>query len=235
MSELQLNNNLSNQDRIAILGSSRGLGWSVYQEILKQFPEIHFFLASRKIFQREDEVSKNTVLLIQDFSKTPLNKDFLSALKLFNPTRILYVAGGGPYGLFQEKKWSDHSWALTTTLIYPAELLHLVLTECKSQTESEIKSWAKLTQITFVGSQIAESKPDPNAASYAAAKHGLKGLITSVQAEAVQKPNILLFSPGYMQTDMLPAHSWPIAQGLALSSGLVAKQLIAFIEKNDQR
>ena len=124
---------------------------------------------------------------------------------------------------------------MTTTLIYPAELLHLILTECKSQTESEIPSWASLAQITFVGSQIAESKADPNAASYAAAKHGLKGLITTIQAEAAQKPNILLFSPGYMQTDMLPAHSWPVAKGLAVSSGLVAKQLIAFIEKNDQR
>lgn len=221
---------LSNKDRIAILGASRGLGWAFYQEIVKQFPEIHFLLASRKILERKNEVTKNTILITQDFSKVPVSSVFLSQLKSFNSTRIIYVAGGGPYGVFQKKKWADHVWALNTTLLYPAELLHAIL---QSQSETDVLGWANLAQITFVGSQIAESKADPMAASYAAAKHGLKGLISTIQAEGLQKPLVLLFSPGYMQTDMLPAHSWPVTQGLAEPAALVAKQLIQFIEKNN--
>ncbi len=226
------NRNLSSKDRIAILGASRGLGWAVYQEILKQFPEIHFLLVSRKISEHQNQVSANTDLLAQDFSKVPISPIFLSELKSFNPTRIIYVAGGGPYGVFQEKKWTDHVWALNTTMLYPAELLHAIL---QYQFETNSLGWAKLAQITFVGSQIAESKADPMAASYAAAKHGLKGLISTVQSETLHEPNVLLFSPGYMQTDMLPPHSWPVTQGLAEPADLVAKLLVQFLEKNNQR
>ena len=148
-------------------------------------------------------------------------------IKNFKPTQIIYCAGGGPYGPFHKKKWSDHWWSLATTFLYPAELLHHLL--------SCFENWPNLQQVTFVGSAVAESEPDPLAASYAAAKHALKGLITTIQKENRLRPKILLFSPGYMQTDLLPATSWPKQQGLAQKAGDVAKELIAFIEKNNQR
>ncbi len=215
---------LTDQDRIVILGASRGLGWALYLELVKLIPQGNFLLGSRKIFERKASVSITTQLIAEDFSKVPVATNFIAALKDFQPTRILYVAGGGPFGSFQSKKWSDHQWALTTTFLFPAELLHTLL--------SQSENFPQLRQVMFVGSQIAESRPDKNAASYAAAKHALKGLISTVQLES-QSTQVLLFSPGYMQTDMIPSDSWPIQQGLAQSPSEVAGQLINFMEKND--
>lgn len=223
---------IQSSERIAILGSSRGLGWAVYQQLVLQANSINFFLSSRKILSRSNEVTSSTKLVVEDFSRLPCSSGFLSQLQSFSPTRIIYVAGGGPYGAFSTKKWSDHQWALNTTFLFPAELLHTIL----SQTEA----WPKLRQVTFVGSQVAEASPDPNAASYAAAKHALKGLIATIQVEMTEQnrvalPEVLLFSPSYMQTDMLPANSWPVESGLAADPAVVARELIKFIEKNNQR
>lgn len=216
---------ICSDDRIALLGSSRGLGWATYQQLLGSLPEASYFLSARKILDRAEEISKQTVLAAQDFSKTPVAPEFLNQLQNFNPSILIYFAGGGPYGNFEEKKFSDHQWALNTTFLYPAELVHQILT-AKS-------SWPNLKQIILIGSSVAEDKPDPQAASYAAAKHALRGLVSSIRQEATQKPLLQLFSPGYMQTDLLPAHSKPRQNGLAEAPTDVAKKLIAFIEKND--
>jgi len=214
------------QRRFALLGASRGLGWATYQLLQKKEYASAFLLSSRKIHARESEVSQeNTKLVAQDFSKLPVEPEFIRVLQEFNPTDVIYFAGGGPYGNFSDKKWSDHQWALNTTFLYPAELLHNVLNQ----------KWSLLQKITFIGSAIAESKPDPKAASYAAAKHALKGLITTIQLEQADKsgPDVQLFSPGYMQTDLLPSHSEPRQKQLAENPLDVAKKLITMIEKSD--
>ncbi len=115
-------------------------------------------------------------------------------------------------------------WCLNTTFLYPAELLHHLL--------SEKTKWPFLRNVILVGSAVAEEAPDPGAASYAAAKHALKGLVATLQLESAS-PQIQLFSPGYMQTDMLPLHSKPRLMQLAANPVEVAKKLIAIIEKND--
>jgi short-subunit dehydrogenase len=212
------------QNRYVLLGASRGLGWAVYQELLRQAPKASFLLSSRKIDARAGEVSSQTTLLKQDFSQTPVKDGFLQQLCEFAPTHLIYLAGGGPYGNFGEKKWSDHQWALKTTFLYPAELLHHIV--------SERSKWGALRQVICVGSSIAESQPDPKASSYAAAKHALKGLIGTIDCEGSWVP-VRLFSPGYMQTDLLPAHSEPRQKQIAENPLDVAKKLIAMIEKSD--
>lgn len=214
-------------NRIAIFGASRGLGWALYTELAATDKETSFFLVSRKIEEKLKFVTNTTTIKAQDFSKLPVSQNFLKDLENFNPTHLIYMAGGGPYGEFRAKKWSDHLWALNTTFLYPAELLHDVLTHPET--------WSQLQQIIFVGSAIAEDKPDPMAASYAAAKHALKGLVGSIQREGDLHPKLTLFSPGYMQTELLPQSSWPIQQGMAEDVLQVAKRLIATIEKNNQR
>ncbi len=216
---------ISSDDRIALLGSSRGLGWHTYLELQKHNPKAQYFLSSRKILNRSAEVSDKTVLSSQDFSTGQLDTNYLNELIGFAPTRLIYLAGGGPYGLFEEKKWSDHQWALNTSFLYPAQLIHSIA--------ANQKLWPQLKQIVVIGSAIAEQEADPLAASYASAKHAMKGLISSVQKEGSAKPEILLFSPGYMQTDLLPLNSKPRQNGTAESAHDVAKKLIAFIEKSD--
>lgn len=214
------------QRRFVLLGSSRGLGWATYQLLQKKEYASGFLLSSRKIQSRQNDISsENTQLIAQDFSKLPVDPEFVRRLHEFSPTDLIYFAGGGPYGNFAEKKWSDHQWALNTTFLYPAELLHTVLNE----------NWTSLKTITLIGSAIAESKPDLNAASYAAAKHALKGLVMTIQLElgVDTGPVVQLFSPGYMQTDLLPFHSEPRQKQLAENPLDVAKKLITMIEKSD--
>ena len=209
--------------RFILLGASRGLGWATYQQLSLNTNDL-FLLSSRKIKMRSEEVNKNTELIEQDFSKVPINLEFISELQSFKPTNMIYFAGGGPYGHFADKKWSDHSWALNTTFMYPAELIHSVV--------SEKVKWPELEQIIVIGSAVAENQADPKAASYAAAKHALRGLIDTLKLE----PNhidIKLFSPGYMQTNMLPPNSQPRQNNRAENPAEVAKKLIKVIEKND--
>lgn len=223
------------QRRFALLGCSRGLGWATFQELQKKQYVTAFLLSSRKIQERQIEISQSTqnatteILYVnQDFSKLPIDPQFLNTLQKFAPTDLIYFAGGGPYGKFAEKKWSDHQWALNTTFLYPAQLVHSIA-------ENQKTHWSSLRNIIFIGSAIAESRPDPKAASYAAAKHALKGLIDTLQLEldSASGLSLHLFSPGYMQTDLLPPHSEPRQKQLAENPFEVAKKLIAVIEKND--
>lgn len=205
-----------NEDRsvhkFILLGASRGLGWATYQALQKKYPAAEFFLVSRRIGDGHFKSLK------YDFSKE-LTAEFISEIVAFHPTSIIYFAAGGPYGNFQDKKWTDHEWALKVSFLFPSHLLHHLM-------QISIPS---LKKFVVVGSAIAENKPDPGAASYCAAKHALKGLISTLQAENKSAFKLHLFSPGYIATDMLPSLSWPRQQGLADAAENVAEQLISEI------
>ena len=210
-------------EKFILLGASRGLGWQTYLQLAKK-NERQFLLSSRKIHDKKAEVSSGTFLLEQDFSKVPVSAEFLQQLRQFSPTCLIYFAGGGPYGLFQDKKWSDHMWSLQTSFLYPAELLHQIM--------RDVQNWPQLKTIALIGSSIAEAQGDPKAASYAAAKHALKGLVDSVNTEQKTAPQVLLFSPGYMQTDLLPPNSEPRSSHRAENPVVVAERLIEYIENS---
>ncbi len=209
--------------RVAILGASRGLGWATYQKMSAQFPQTQFLLVSRKI--QNCSVGANAQMVVQDFSKKPIFQNFLQTLIQFNPTQIIYCAGGGPYGVFESKKWADHEWALNVNFLYPAELIHQVLIH--------VLEFKNLKSFTCIGSDIAEARPDVKASSYCAAKHALKGLMTTLQIEKSTHVQIKLFSPGYMVTDLLPANSAPREAHKAENPEKVAEKLIDFITSND--
>jgi short-subunit dehydrogenase len=209
--------------KIALLGASRGLGWALYQQLLRNYEGSDFLLVSRKIDQRKNELGPRTEILNQDFSKEKMDLEFIKKLEEFEPNVLVYMAGGGPYGKLQSKKWSDHQWALRTSFLYPAELTHHIL--------SQPENWSQLQKIVLIGSSVAEQKPDPLASSYAAAKHALKGFVDSVNAEQSPFAKLLLFSPPYMLTDMLPANSHPRLNDRAENPLVVAERLIEYIEK----
>lgn len=204
---------LSHQNlKIAILGASRGLGLSLTRGLLKQ-NNIQLFLSSRKVMTIDAPVRAHDTLLAADFSKVQEQDLVLQKLQIFSPHIIFYVAGGGPFGPYEDKKWFDHEWAFEVTFKFAARTLHAGL------------AWPELKQMIVVGSEVAESKPDAGAASYAAAKHALRGLISTLQIEQKNLKNpkdIRLFSAPYMLTDMLPANAWPRQQGLAKDPDAVA-------------
>lgn len=173
-------------DRIAILGASRGIGFAISQ-LLE--PRSELLLVSRK-WPTQNLKSKRFSLDLT--SAEDLNKLKLELLQ-FLPQRIFYVAGGGPFGEYASKAFKDHLWAYRLNLLVPAEVLHWCM-------RGEFKN---LRQIIFVGSAIAEDKGDVFAASYSSAKHGLLGLLRSVQKEN-PKTDLRLYSPGYTATSLLP-------------------------------
>lgn len=203
--------------RIAILGASRGLGAALVKEIHTEAPDSVLLLASRKKEELQKLSRSDDWLVAADFSKAQDQVEILAALGKFLPTHIFYVAGGGPFGRFQDKAFADHSWAMEVSFLFAAKVLHHVLQKPIFQTD--------LRQFVAIGSAIAGQKADPMASSYAAAKHALRGLVTSVQGENPWL-DVRLFEPGYMDTAMLPVNAWPRQQaGLVQAPAEVARKL----------
>ncbi len=206
---------IQSQEKILLLGASSGLGKATLEllENQPQKPMIKSF--SRKIGG-------------MDFSKKDKWPQYVDVLlNQEKPQRLIYFSAGGPYGEYKKFEWKDHEWAFNVSFIFPAFLLHSALS---------IAGASRPKQIIFIGSAIAENKPDPRASMYCASKHALKGLISSVQLEEPQM-DIRLYSPGYMDTPMLPANSWPrqkaLGQNLVQKVDTVAQDLIQFMTQPD--
>lgn len=205
--------------KVCVLGASRGLGL----EFAKQLATGNeLYLSARRMTEVKHSFPSSVHLKDFDFSKQSDQELVLSELTEWQPDLVIYSAAGGPYGEFQKKKWSAHAWAMNVSLVFPVKLLHWGLQQDSVQT------------MAFIGSAIAESKADPKAASYSMAKHGLKGLIHSVVEEKPNK-NIYLFSPGYMDTAMLPQNAKPRMAGAPiLSPQKVAQYCIDKINSSSQ-
>ncbi len=206
-----------------LLGASRGLGWATYQEIKIQEPDSEFLLVSRKIDTKKNDLKSLTKTYPFDLTNWSKDDSLFKNMIEFQPTHIIYFAGGGPYGYFMTKKWTDHEWALKINFLTPAQMIHQL-----AQNQNDLKN---LKSVTVIGSSVAESKPDPQAASYCAAKHALKGLISTLQIENQTAFKLNLFSPGYMETDLLPAQSWPRLNNMAEKPEKVASELYVSLIK----
>jgi len=191
-------------ERIAVLGASRGLGAAFFDHVKSVHSQYLWFLSSRKIGSQG---------FPWDFSKPEGYSQLLGHILEFKPTRLFYFAGGGPYGPYSTKQWKDHLWAWNVSYLCPAYILHGLMSE------------GQCHQFVVIGSAIAEDQGDPRAPSYAAAKHGLRGLHSSVVLEDPPM-DFRLFSPAYMDTDLLPKNAYPRQQGKALLDPMfVAKEL----------
>ena len=139
---------------------------------------------------------------------------------------VIYAAGGGPHGSFSAKDFKDHRWSLEVGLVAPMALAWAWL-RCRDQN--------KMGRFVIVGSRIAEESPDPQASSYAAGKHGLVGFVSSLQKELEQNQNkVWLFSPGYMDSEMLPLTAKIRHDGSKLMSTETAAQaLLRWVKKNE--
>lgn len=177
---------LSNQEAntIVVLGASRGLGAA----LLAQAPAPNIYGVARR-----PGALAQAKWLTADLTKEADVERMFADLARVQPDVVICCVGGGPYGAFQRQKWSAHLWAWQLSLLFPAQLLHWVLNQ----------STISVRQLVFVGSSIAENRADPLAASYSSAKHGLHGLFRTVRAEKPQL-DLRLYSPGYMDTAMIP-------------------------------
>jgi short-subunit dehydrogenase len=178
-------------DRAIILGASRGLGAALARHLCaKGYPTVGIARKEAPLAEIRMQYPLFEYRLA-DFSDNSDQEETLGYLLDTDFNRLFYVAGGGPYGLFHDQAWKSHLWSWEVTFQFAARVLHDVLAVKRD------------AQMVLVGSAVAESQADPNAASYCAAKHALKGLFQTVRTE---NPgfDLRLFSPGYMDTEMLP-------------------------------
>jgi short-subunit dehydrogenase len=189
----------ANQTKVAILGASRGLGLCLARQ-LQLDPEVQSILAISRKPLAEPDLSKSRPFVF-DLASEDLQPLF-AELELFQPNVIIYSAGGGPFAKFENSKWQSHQWAFQVTFLSVAKILHWYL----ARPQANIGQ-----QFVALGSSIAESQGDSQASSYASAKHALLGLYQSIQMEQ-PRIDFRLFSPGYMNTDLLPKGSWPRLQ-----------------------
>lgn len=209
------------EKRVVLIGASRGLGAEITKVLLAS--DSHFKLLG--VARKSDRLEELVELFPGQFLSLPLDltQDFgplETKLDAFKPHHIFYVAGGGPFGPFQEKSFASHQWAWKVTFEGAAQVCHWALRQ-----ESR-------PQVILVGSSICEEKPDPMAASYAAAKHALRGLYTSLSKE---NPlwDLRLFSPGYLDTELLPLGA-AVRYKKVWSPFKVAKQFVEWAMDEDQ-
>lgn len=181
-------------ENIAILGASRGLGYQLACQLKSQ---AFLYLASRNVDKLRQEFESPHQVETFDFTNEPSWMELTEQLKTKNIQRVFYIAGGGPHGSYASKQWKDHHWAYKLNFLFPSYLLH-----------AGLNNSSLFQQFIYIGSDICEAKSDPGGASYCASKHAMKGLISSIQAEGINF-DLRLFSPGYMDTDMLPPQSTP--------------------------
>lgn len=184
------------EKRIAVIGASRGLG----AELVKSFSSdrsVNLLGVARKREHLESLKNKfgpHFEPLVLDLAQEKSFETLSSELGKFRPDQIFYVAGGGPHGHFQDRPFHSHQWAWRVTFEAAAWVCHWALRQDPQP------------QVILVGSAICESRPDPLASSYAAAKHALLGLFSSLRKE-LPKWDLRLFSPGYLDTELLPKTS----------------------------
>ena len=179
----------------ALIGSSRGLG-RAFAECLPA--DDRLLLISRKEpvgFMREAQ------FFPADLAKTQGRADLLEKLREFEPDVVVDFAAGGPYGDFASKDWKDHMWSFQVSFMAKAELVHGL---AGLQTPPQMVCW--------IGSAIAEDDGDVKAGAYAASKAALKSLFYTLRKEESLPFELLLFSPGYIDTDLLPANAAPRKQ-----------------------
>ena len=92
-------------ENIAILGASRGLGLELAKH-LRQTEQL--FLAARNVESLKAEFSAPHMVQSFDFTRDSQWDELFLQLKSHKVRRIIYCAGGGPYGEYEKKAWKDH-------------------------------------------------------------------------------------------------------------------------------
>lgn len=208
---------------MAFLGCSRGLGQLVVRQLAEDQSVLNRALLSarteRDLATLAADLKIASQILPLDFSKTASIDILFEQIQKLKVSRLFYFVGGGPYGAYGKKMWKDHQWAFQVNFLTAAEILHRL---CQND-------FSFVRQIVFVGSQIADDKADPQAASYAASKHALKGLIESILQEGLDR-DLRLYRPGYMDTKLLPKNAEPRTNGKPLvSADLAATDFIQWV------
>ena len=185
---------LTHMNRVIVLGASRGLGAEIVKKAGAEGARVTGFSRKEAPLKTLGLTVPGFEFHLADLAKLQGQDTVIRFLLENEVDKIFCVAGGGPYGPFGQANWKDHDWAWEVTFRSHARVLH-ALAQAR-----------RFPQVILVGSSVAESEGDLGAASYAAAKHALKGLHGSLRLD-YPAWDLRLVSPGYMNTSLLPLNS----------------------------
>lgn len=214
---------MEEKNRIAVIGASRGLGAELSKLLLRQDSTAALLGVARKRDRLEalqGTWGPRFQPLVFDLSQDDRYEILGKELESFKPTQIFYVAGGGPHGAFEERPFHSHQWAWRVSFEGAAWTCHWALKRNPRP------------QVILIGSAICENRPDPMAASYAAAKHALFGLYSTLKQECPDW-DLRLFSPGYLDTELLPKNS-PVRYNKIWDTEAVALNLMEWSQDKTQ-
>lgn len=184
-----------------ILGASRGLGAALVRHAGLANARATGWARKADRMKRLSAMVPNFGFRVGDLAREADQASAIADAVSAGYDRIFVVLGGGPWGPYHAHEFRSHAWAFEVNFLFPAKLLHALARA------------GRFPPVVLTGSAVAEAAADPFAASYGAAKHALRGLYLNLRAEY---PNwdVRLFSPGYLDTELLPAKAPPRLKGV---------------------
>lgn len=155
-----------------------------------------------------------------DFSRPESAVLIMKEVESFKPDIIFYVAGGGPHGDFLSKPLHSHQWAYQVNYFTPIALAYALI-EQKYQGD-----------FVYIGSAVAERSSSNQSLSYSQSKKMAKQSLLATPEKSLK---VRVFSPAYMDTDMLTKNAWPRIEApeLVIKPEKVAEELVAWLLKNE--
>ena len=161
-------------------------------------------------------LSRTSKLEQLDLSKPESLIQITNHFTEYEPEMVFYVAGGGVHGEYFSKPMHSHRWTFEVNFFRPIEIAH------------SLKQAGYKGTFVYVGSAIAERSNSKNSLSYAESKKlALKTLLSLNESEL----KVRIFSPPYMDTNLLPKNSWPRLEypDLVLDPNYVAAELLKWL------
>ena len=204
--------------KFAIIGATRGLGRAVFEALAASGQSGLLVARNATELEKMAALNEGWSYIKADMTKPEARGEIMQAISSMDLVSVIYCSGGGPHGDFYTKNWKDHRWAIELNFAAPAELLHFLGSKNKTAQH----------QFVYVGSAIAEGTDETEGASYVASKRAMVGLLGSLRGRDPLL-DLRLFSPGYMNTDLLPKGAGPRKTGnKILDPKVVAKELISW-------
>jgi len=173
-------------------------------------------LPNSKSLSRSSSVE--SVDLSQPASIALVEKHLLS----FGPDLVFYVAGGGVYGEYFSKPMHSHRWTFEVNFFRPTQIADL------------LKKSGFKGKFIYIGSAIAERSESLKCISYSYSKKLAVKTLLSLSEEDLK---VRVFSPPYMDTDLLPKNSWPRLESpqLVLNTQVVAAELLKWLAEDSSK
>ncbi|HVJ66100.1 MAG TPA: SDR family oxidoreductase [Bdellovibrionota bacterium] len=208
---------LRKSDAIVIVGASRGIGENLARTLVEAgYRNLHLVARSQKkleALRRDLERHSDEVSVRVHVRDMCIEKDLMALVHELQsenafPRHWVLSVGGTPSGKFLIEPFESTPWeqivsTVDLNFMAPMRIMHQVLPELMRPNSDGVVEPASVIALSSQAAHHARG----GASVYAAAKHGLWGLVRSV-AEEVRELGIRLavVAPGMVDTELHPSH-----------------------------